>query len=86
MGLWLAPVANVERKHDFRFDTEYRSRGCSNQYIVTHKRTVEDMKSLHDILQNTGVLCAKEFSNRMSYQYNWTVPPSQCCYRQPGLP
>ncbi|KYN00172.1 PREDICTED: beta-1,3-galactosyltransferase 6 [Cyphomyrmex costatus] len=87
VGLWLAPLANIERKHDVRFDTEYRSRGCSNQYIVTHKLTVQNMLSMHDYYQvSLGALCPKEFRNRMSYHYNWTVPPSQCCNRQSGIP
>ncbi|XP_015108813.1 beta-1,3-galactosyltransferase 6 [Diachasma alloeum] len=85
VGLWLSPVANIERKHDVRFDTEYISRGCSNQYIVTHKQTPENMKSLHDFYTSTGSLCSKEIRSRMSYHYNWTVPPSQCCNRQVGV-
>lgn len=86
VGLWLAPLANIERKHDVRFDTEYRSRGCSNQYIVTHKQTITNMKNMYDYYQASGALCAKEIRNRMSYHYNWTVPPSQCCSVQSGIP
>ncbi|TGZ52716.1 beta-1,3-galactosyltransferase 6 [Temnothorax longispinosus] len=86
VGLWLAPLANIERKHDVRFDTEYRSRGCSNQYIITHKQTIPNMRSMHEYYQASGALCPKEVRNRMSYQYNWTAPPSQCCNRQSGIP
>lgn len=86
VGLWLAPVANIERKHDVRFDTEYRSRGCSNEYIITHKVSLEKMQALHERYQLTGELCKREERHRMSYHYNWTVPPSQCCNRQPGIP
>lgn len=86
VGLWLAPLANIERKHDVRFDTEYRSRGCSNQYIITHKQTIQNMRSMHEYYQISGALCPKEVRNRMSYQYNWTAPPSQCCNRQSGIP
>ncbi|XP_029676883.1 beta-1,3-galactosyltransferase 6 [Formica exsecta] len=86
VGLWLAPLANIERKHDVRFDTEYRSRGCSNQYIITHKQTIQSMRNMHEYYQTSGVLCSKEMRNRMSYQYNWTAPPSQCCNRQSGIP
>ncbi|KAL0122957.1 hypothetical protein PUN28_007549 [Cardiocondyla obscurior] len=86
IGLWLAPLANIERKHDVRFDTEYRSRGCSNQYIITHKQTIPNMRSMHEYYQASGALCSKEVRNRMSYQYNWTAPPSQCCNRQSGIP
>ncbi|XP_012523331.1 beta-1,3-galactosyltransferase 6 [Monomorium pharaonis] len=86
VGLWLAPLANIERKHDVRFDTEYRSRGCSNQYIITHKQTIQSMRSMHEYYETSGALCPKEVRNRMSYQYNWTAPPSQCCNRQSGIP
>ncbi|KAF3428578.1 hypothetical protein E2986_03600 [Frieseomelitta varia] len=86
VGLWIAPLANIERKHDVRFDTEYRSRGCSNQYIVTHKQTIENMKNMHEYYQASGALCIKEIRTRMSYQYNWTVPPSQCCNLQSDIP
>lgn len=86
VGLWLAPVANIERRHDVRFDTEYRSRGCSNQYLITHKQTIDNMRNLHEFFQSNGLLCSKEIQRRMSYQYNWTVPPSQCCNRQSGIP
>ncbi|XP_008547614.1 beta-1,3-galactosyltransferase 6 [Microplitis demolitor] len=85
VGLWLSAVANIERRHDIRFDTEYRSRGCSNDYLITHKQSPDSMKALHDYYTATGNLCSKEFSNRMSYHYNWTVPPSQCCVRKPGI-
>lgn len=86
VGVWIAPLANIERKHDIRFDTEYRSRGCSNQYIVTHKQTIEKMKNMHEYYQASGALCMKEIRNHMGYQYNWTVPPSQCCNLQSGIP
>ncbi|EZA49545.1 hypothetical protein DMN91_005772 [Ooceraea biroi] len=86
VGLWLAPLTNIERKHDVRFDTEYRSRGCSNQYIITHKQTVQSMRNMHEHYQTFGALCRKEVRNRMSYRYNWTALPSQCCNRQPGIP
>ena len=37
VGVWIAPL-QVERRHDVRFDTEWRSRGCRNDYLVTHKQ------------------------------------------------
>lgn len=86
VGLWLAPVANIDRKHDFRFNTEYKSRGCSNQYIITHKQSSDDMKNLWDNYLTTGLLCAKEVQHRLSYEYNWTVQPSACCSRMAGIP
>lgn len=86
VGLWLAPLANIERKHDVRFDTEYRSRGCSNEYIITHKQSVESMNSMYQTYKATGALCLREIRRRNSYIYDWHVPPSKCCTRQPGIP
>ncbi|XP_058793097.1 beta-1,3-galactosyltransferase 6 [Phymastichus coffea] len=86
VGLWVAPLSNIERKHDTRFDTEYRSRGCSNQYLVTHKQNTQDMKKLYEFYSRTGNLCAQEISTYLGYQYNWTAPPSLCCDRRPGIP
>ncbi|XP_066588871.1 beta-1,3-galactosyltransferase 6 [Prorops nasuta] len=85
VGLWLAPLGNIERKHDVRFDTEYRSRGCSNQYIITHKQSIANMKSMYEHYKTSGSLCVKEFKTRMSYRYNWSVLPSQCCNRQSDI-
>lgn len=45
VGAWLAGLS-VRYVHDPRFDTEFRSRGCNNQYIVTHKQTPESLKVL----------------------------------------
>lgn len=86
IGLWLAPLSNIDRKHDVRFDTEYRSRGCSNEYIITHKQSPENMKTIYQTYKATGALCLKEVRHRNSYRYDWSVPPSKCCNRQPGIP
>lgn len=43
IGAWLAGLS-VQYVHDPRFDTEFRSRGCNNQYIVTHKQTPDSLK------------------------------------------
>ncbi|XP_062962473.1 beta-1,3-galactosyltransferase 6 [Cynocephalus volans] len=85
LGAWLAPV-DVQREHDPRFDTEYRSRGCSNQYLVTHKQSPEDMLEKHRTLAREGRLCQKEVQLRLSYVYDWSAPPSQCCQRREGIP
>ncbi|XP_024939443.1 beta-1,3-galactosyltransferase 6 [Cephus cinctus] len=82
VGVWLAPLANIERKHDTRFDTEYQSRGCSNDYIITHKQSIQKMQYMHELSAITRKLCSKELIIHKSYQYNWTVPPSQCCNRE----
>ncbi|XP_026878890.2 beta-1,3-galactosyltransferase 6 [Electrophorus electricus] len=85
LGAWLAPV-DVKRLHDPRFDTEYKSRGCSNKYLVTHKQSLEDMLEKHQTLQREGHLCKEELKLRLSYVYDWNVPPSQCCQRKDGIP
>lgn len=85
LGAWLAPVA-VRRVHDPRFDTEYKSRGCNNKHIVSHKQSVEDMLEKHQTLQKEGKLCKEELKLRLSYVYDWGVPPSQCCQRRDGIP
>lgn len=80
VGVWLAGL-KVKRVHDPRFDTEYRSRGCSNSYLVTHKQTVRMMFDKYKSLRENGVLCPSQVRWRRSYVYNWKVPPSQCCVR-----
>lgn len=80
LGAWLAPV-DVRRVHDPRFDTEYHSRGCFNSYLVTHKQSIDQMREKYWLLQEKGELCASEQRTRLSYNYNWRVPPSQCCIR-----
>ncbi|XP_005986056.1 beta-1,3-galactosyltransferase 6 [Latimeria chalumnae] len=85
LGVWLAPV-DVKRVHDPRFDTEYKSRGCNNKYIVTHKQSIEDMLEKHQTLIKEGKLCKEEVKLRLSYIYDWNVPPSQCCQRKDGIP
>lgn len=85
LGAWLAPV-DVQREHDPRFDTEYKSRGCSNQYLVTHKQSPEDMLEKQQLLLREGRLCKREVQLRLSYVYDWSAPPSQCCQRKEGIP
>lgn len=81
LGTWLAPLS-IERKHDIRFDTEYRSRGCFNTFLVQHKQTINEMKMKYNSLLNYGQLCPeKQFQNRLTYEYNWNVLPSKCCIR-----
>ncbi|XP_052760371.1 beta-1,3-galactosyltransferase 6-like [Mya arenaria] len=86
LGTWLGPL-DVHRVHDPNFDTEYKSRGCFNSYLVTHKKSPEQMKVLYDNLQSHGKLCDVETRTRLSYQYKWDLPPSQCCERKdPTIP
>ncbi|XP_077975998.1 beta-1,3-galactosyltransferase 6-like [Styela clava] len=85
LGAWLAPLA-VHRIHDKRFDTEYKSRGCSNTYIVSHKQSIQDMKIKQKTLETHGNLCRKEVSLFRGYEYNWDAPSSQCCERTANIP
>ena len=80
VGTWLGPL-KIHRVHDVRFDTEFRSRGCNNAHLVSHKQSVEDFRSKHYSLQSKGLLCENEVKHRLSYQYNWAVLPSKCCVR-----
>lgn len=86
LGTWLAPL-KIHRVHDPNFDTEYKSRGCYNSYLVTHKKPPDELRTLQNTLDTMGTLCAKEQRVRLSYQYNWSSPPSQCCERKdPAVP
>jgi len=81
VGTWLAGI-KVNRKHDSRFDTEWKSRGCSNQFLVTHKQTQADMKIKWKRLSKYGSICeGAETKVRLSYNYDWSKPPSECCVR-----
>nr|CAG4637216.1 EOG090X0A8N [Ceriodaphnia reticulata]SVE73090.1 EOG090X0A8N [Ceriodaphnia reticulata] len=86
VGVWLSPL-KIHRVHDVRFDTEFKSRGCYNDYLITHKQGAIDMRTKHTNLIKTGNLCPSELRVRYSYNYNWTVPPSKCCKNfDPELP
>lgn len=81
LGAWLAGI-QVERIHDERFDTEWKSRGCANNMLVRQNTSPEEMRMFWDRLLAGKELCRREFVTRHSYAYNWTVPPSQCCKRR----
>nr|CAG4641898.1 EOG090X0A8N [Eurycercus lamellatus] len=78
VGLWLSPL-KIHRVHDVRFNTEYKSRGCFNSYLITHKQSANEMREMHSNLVRTGELCSTEIRLRYSYNYNWTAPPTKCC-------
>ncbi|PAV84707.1 hypothetical protein WR25_02256 [Diploscapter pachys] len=66
VGAWLAGL-DVKYVHDPRFDTEWVSRGCSNRYIITHKKSPKELEQLYNNIKGTGALCEREFRARMSY-------------------
>jgi len=83
VGAWLAGL-EVKYVHDPRFDTEFTSRGCNNEYLITHRKSPTQMKSLFANLKAGGELCTQEFQQRPSYVYDFSVPPSRCCERGNG--
>uniref|UniRef100_A0A915EC34 Hexosyltransferase n=1 Tax=Ditylenchus dipsaci TaxID=166011 RepID=A0A915EC34_9BILA len=80
VGAWLAGL-DIKYVHDPRFDTEFTSRGCHNEYLITHKKSSESLKVLFSNVRDKGVLCTKEFQARPSYVYDFAAPASQCCIR-----
>lgn len=80
MGVWTAAL-DINRVHDNRFDTEWKSRGCSNKMLVRHKQTSTDMFAMYKRLsQSQGTrLCAPEDLEGKFYNYKWNVLPSMCC-------
>lgn len=80
VGAWLAGL-NVHYVHDPRFDTEWTSRGCNDEYLVTHKHDAPTMKHFYRTMERTGKLCTHQIQERPSYIYDFSVPPSQCCVR-----
>uniref|UniRef100_A0A1I7UGX4 Hexosyltransferase n=1 Tax=Caenorhabditis tropicalis TaxID=1561998 RepID=A0A1I7UGX4_9PELO len=83
VGAWLAGL-DVKYVHDPRFDTEWTSRGCNNEYLITHKHSMEEMTEMYTNLKQTGKLCTKEFQRRLSYVYDFSKAPSECCTRING--
>ena len=79
VGLWLASVENLERRHDIRFDTEWLSRGCQNYHLITHKIDQHQMTQFYENLITRAQLCQREVLFRKPYIYDWGVPSSQCC-------
>jgi galactosylxylosylprotein 3-beta-galactosyltransferase len=77
VGTWLSPL-KINRVHDQRFDTWWKSRGCSNAFLVTHKQSPEDMVAKRKTLERTGKMCENEKFEK-GHIYNWKVPPSKCC-------
>jgi len=85
VGGWLGPT-KANRVHSIRFDTEAKSRGCHNSYIITHKQSADDLREKWHFLQKTGDICYEEVSVTSGYHYNWSLPPSQCCNPDKSIP
>eukprot|EP00039_Didymoeca_costata_P001002 m.48746 g.48746 ORF g.48746 m.48746 type:complete len:103 (+) comp10583_c0_seq2:893-1201(+) len=80
MGLWMAAL-NVTKKHDRRFDTEWKvsqsyhylaikvrhlqPRGCFNDYVVLHKRDPQSMYKKHH------QLVSSHFKNQCDKESLW---------------
>ncbi|XP_046969952.1 beta-1,3-galactosyltransferase 6 [Vanessa cardui] len=81
MGVWTAALDGINRVHDTRFDTEWKSRGCDSNMLVRHKQTPSDMFQMYKTLVHSQgtKLCKTESALRKSYHYNWNSLPSVCC-------
>ncbi|CAH1183752.1 unnamed protein product [Phaedon cochleariae] len=79
VGMWLAPINNIVRVHDIRFDTEWISRGCKNTNLITHNVSPAEMNKLFKNLMTFGKMCSTETTRRKHYIYDWNVPNSECC-------
>lgn len=73
---------DIRYLHDPRFDTEFTSRGCHNEYLITHKQSPLLLRELFERVRDKGVLCEKEMRIRFSYVYDFNIPPSECCLRK----
>ncbi|CAH0722627.1 unnamed protein product, partial [Brenthis ino] len=50
MGVWTAALDGINRVHDIRFDTEWKSRGCDSNMFARHKQTPSDMFQMYRTL------------------------------------
>lgn len=78
LATWISGL-NIKTVHDVRFDTEWDTRGCQNDYLITHKRTPQQLETFYNNLRTSNVLCEKEMVIREAYVYNFTALPSLCC-------
>eukprot|EP00088_Acartia_fossae_P008304 TRINITY_DN13959_c0_g1_i1.p1 TRINITY_DN13959_c0_g1~~TRINITY_DN13959_c0_g1_i1.p1 ORF type:complete len:414 (-),score=26.26 TRINITY_DN13959_c0_g1_i1:109-1311(-) len=78
VGTWLAG-AKINRIHDQRFDTDSRSRGCLDSYLVTQNKKPYVMRAMWARISTGQTLCKKQYIRWKSYDYDWNVPPHQCC-------
>ncbi|BES99822.1 Beta-1,3-galactosyltransferase [Nesidiocoris tenuis] len=85
MGTWLGPL-NITRRHDTRFDTGWKSRGCANNRLALHRQLPGDMRTFASRLRDGLPLCEKETVLIPAYRYNWNVLPSKCCSELENAP
>lgn len=86
LGIWIAPFEDIERRHDPRFNTGIQSRGCSNQYLITHPEDASSIATKQVRLDAIGNLCEKEVKKIGGYQYNWNIQVDKCCEIKPDIP
>ena len=77
MATWLSPYKDVDWHHDIRFNTEIgHNRGCRNNWLVFQST---NLVTHHQMLQDSGKICAQEWQETQTYSYNFEMPPSNCC-------
>lgn len=79
IGAWLSPLKHIQHYHEIKFNTDVISRGCLNQYLISHPETVDSMKNKYHNLHEKGHICENEEEIIKSYNYNWTAPVTSCC-------
>lgn len=75
VGTWLAPLRNVYRWHDPRFDTAFLPRKCKSYHLVLHKRSIEMMSQIFD----DNLCSGTAYSSVLEYYYDWTKTADKCC-------
>lgn len=87
VGTWLSPLT-IKRHHDIRFDTEYKSRGCHNSWLVTHKQSETQIKQKWQrLVESHGKrFCEEEISHAQGYDYNWETTNRECCIPNEKIP
>lgn len=76
IGTWLAPLNNVYRRHDPRFNTQARPRPFSSLHIVLHKITPLEMQNIWNKYLNKPTA---DFNiKNVGLFYNWDTSPSKC--------
>ena len=89
MASWVSTY-NIERKHDVRFTTGGKPRGCKKVYLMVHKVATEKIKGHYTSLLHDGSICGPSnyWYGYSGYLYDWTAfPPStKCCERKSSIP